>query len=421
VYFFYSLLLLAALIFIIPVYFFRLRVSRKEPLHLRERFGLKLPPRPDGRPLVWLHAVSVGEILSLQILARELKAGHPEWSVGISTLTQRGFELGREKLGTVDLIFFIPFDLSFSVRRILRGLRPRLLVLVESEFWPNLLCQAQRNSCPVILVNGRISDRTFGRFKRFRIPVLSILRRVDRFLVQTKQDRERLMTIGMPEDRIEVSGNLKCDVRLPELGREAVRALKEQLAIPETKKVVVAGSIHKGEEGLILEAFREARRIRPDIVLVLAPRHPEKFGDIDKNLETDGIAFCRRKSVRAGQVWDVLILDTIGELAKFYALSDAAFVGGSLIPRGGQNLLEPAFYGKPIFFGPHMENFAELAEEFVKGGAAKIVSRASDIREMFLFARPDDLRDMGQRAKEILSSLQGATGRTVRAIERFMR
>lgn len=416
----YSLLLGLALLAAIPLYFLKLRIMRKESLHLRYRLGFKVPKRKSQGPFLWIHAVSVGEVLSLQNLIREIKAVHPDWEVGFSALTNTGYKVAAARLLEADHIFFVPFDFAGIVRRYFRRLKPDLLVLTESEFWPRLLREARRFACPVLLANGRISNRTFHRLSRFRRGAGILLGNISRFLVQTAGDKERLEKIGVNPDLITVSGNLKCETRLPAFKSEDIQKLKKDLSISEGKKIVVAGSIHKGEEDRLFQAFREARKTEQDVLLVLAPRHPEKFGNGNSAFWNASFVVCRKTNIRPGQSWDILVLDTIGELARFYALSDVAFIGGSLISHGGQNLLEPAFYGKPVFFGPHMENFAALAEEFVRSGAAKIVETQDELTSMFLIRNPEALKRMGERAKETLASLQGATGKTLSAIESLM-
>lgn len=334
-YFLYSLLFGLALLAVIPVYFIKLRIKRNERLHLRERFGFKVPKRKTNRPFLWIHAVSVGEVLSLQNLIQEIKQGHPEWEVAFSTLTNTGYKVAAAKLRNVDHLLYVPFDFGWVVRRFFKRLRPQLLVLAESEFWPRLLLEARRSQCPVLVVNGRISERSYRRMRLWRRTVNILFRNISRFLVQTGQDKERLEKIGVGPERIDISGNLKCEVRLPSLEETEIQQLKKELNIPEGKKVVVAGSIHKGEDGRLFQAFQEARRARNDILLVLAPRHPEKFGGIEETFPRNSFVICRRTDLQPGREWDVLILDTIGELARFYALSDAAFIGGSLVPWGG--------------------------------------------------------------------------------------
>jgi 3-deoxy-D-manno-octulosonic-acid transferase len=419
-YWLYSIITGAAFLAVLPVYFVKMRLLRGESLRAAERLAFRLPRSRGGRPFLWFHAVSVGEVLSLQNLLREVRAAYPGWEIGFSTLTNTGYAMAREKLGEVDQLFLVPVDVGWCVRRVFRRLRPRLLVLVESEFWPRILREAERRRCPVLLINGRISERSFRRLRRYRALSRRWLSKIARFLVQTSRDRERLEKVGVASAKVEVSGNLKCDVRLPPLGSDEAARLRGELGIAPGRKTVVAGSIHPGEEELLIRAFREARRRRDDILLVLAPRHPEKFAEIEKEFADGSLVLKRRTKLVPGESWDVLLLDTIGELARFYALSDAAFIGGSLIARGGQNLIEPAFYGKAVFFGPHMQNFADLAEAFVRAGAAKVVRQEEEIVEIFLFQDPGAIAEMGRKSRAVLETLQGATEKTMAVLAAFM-
>jgi 3-deoxy-D-manno-octulosonic-acid transferase len=419
VYAFYSLLLALALAILFPAYAVRLRLRRGEPLRFAERLGGKLPKRPAGRPLLWIHAVSVGEVLSLQGLIAAFKARRPEWLLGVSVLTESGFRMAREKL-VADFIFFIPLDFRFSVRRVLRRLDPACLVLAESEFWPRLLRETRRLGVPVLLINGRISTRTAARMRKLKPLVRRMLEDVSRFLVQTERDRARLLEIGLPPERVEVAGNLKCEVRLPVLTLEQAASARAELGLPAGEPVVVAGSIHPGEETFLLPAFQAARRDGRPVRLILAPRHPDKFAALETDWPAPELVFQRKSSFRPAEPWTVLILDTIGDLAKAYALADAAFIGGSLIPRGGQNLLEPAFYGKPVFFGPYMDNFAALAEIFLLDGGARTVRTVEDLTAMFMAAGSDADREAGRKARAVLESLSGATERTLSALDEEM-
>jgi len=409
-----------ALAVILPVYFVRLRIRRGESLHLKERLGIVRPVPKSGRPFVWIHAVSVGEVLSLQNLVRVVRKAHSDWEIGFSVLTNSGNELARDKIRDVDHLFFIPFDLGWSVRRVFARLRPALLVLAESEYWPRILKEAERRRCPVLVVNGRVSARTFGRMRRVRSLASHLLGRVARFLVQTPLDRDRLEQVGVPSAKIQVAGNLKCETRLPELTPAELAAARTDLGIPAGAKVVVAGSVHPGEEDLLLEAFRAARRRSPETRMILAPRHPEKFGGFPASRPDDDFVIQTKTDLDATRNWDILLLDTIGELARVYAACDVAFIGGSLVPWGGQNLLEPAFYGKPIIFGPHMHNFAALAETFELEGGAKTVRTPDEIAVFFAFDDPAGMAEMGRRSREILLSLQGATERALGAMESLL-
>jgi 3-deoxy-D-manno-octulosonic-acid transferase len=420
VYLLYSVLLFLALLLVAPAYLLKLRFRRKERLHLRERLGWRLPVRPSGSPFIWIHAVSVGEVLSLQSFVRELKARFPEGTIGVSTLTGSGRRMAEEKMDAADLLFYVPFDFAGCVRRVLNRMRPDLLILAESEFWPRLLREAGRRGVPILLANGRISTTSGQRMRRLRAVMRIILRPVTRFLVQTDRDRSRLIDAGIDPVRIKVAGNLKCEVRLPLLSPEETARGQAELGARPEDRLLVAGSIHPGEEGPLLEAFRKARAAGRPVRLILAPRHPEKFQNLEKDFVSTGLVFARRSQPARETAWDVLILDTIGELARFYALADAAFIGGSLVPWGGQNLLEPAFYGKPVFFGPHMDNFASLAEAFVRDGAARVVRTPEDLEAMFAFADAADLAEMGRRARQTLESFSGASEKTLAAVESIL-
>jgi 3-deoxy-D-manno-octulosonic-acid transferase len=420
VYFLYSFVLGLALALLLPIYFIKLRVLKEERLGFPQRLAMSLPQRAAASKSLWLHAVSVGEVLSLQKLVRELKARHPEWAVYFSVLTNAGMRIAREKMTICDRIFYVPFDFGWAARRFLCSLKPDLLVLAESELWPNLLRQARRRTCSILVINGRVSDRTFRRYRRFNFLTGRLLRSVTRFLVQTARDRERLVRAGVDGTRVEVAGNLKCEISAPVFSARDLQEFRKTLAAPDAGRIVVAGSTRPGEEDMLLRAFAEARREREDTYLIIAPRHMDRVPEVEKACRQAGFLVRKRTEVREGQAWDILLLDTIGELARVYALGDAAFIGGSLVAWGGHNLLEPAAYGKPIFFGPHMNNFAYLAQQFLHSGGARQVSRPQDLKAMFLSHDQDGLARMGHAARRTLEGLQGATDRTLRAIESMM-
>jgi len=416
----YSFLLFLALILYAPFYWVKVRFVKKDKLRFRERLGFGLSRRTSLRPAVWIHAVSVGEVLSLQHLIREVKTRHPDWEIAFSSLTGTGLRQAREKLKDADPIFFVPLDFRGPVRRVLCRLNPDLLVLAESELWPNLLHEARRRTKGVLVINGRMSERAFGKYLRFKSLAGRVLGQVDRFLVQTRLDADRFAAIGVVPGLIEVAGNLKAEVHLPPPDGRETAALKKSIGLAASRKVVLAGSTRKGEEELLLGAYARTRAATSPPALIVAPRHPERTGEVERIAASLGLACSRRTLVRTGDAWDVLILDTIGELARFYALCDAAFVGGSLVDWGGHNFLEPAHFGKPVFFGPHMTNFAALADAFLKEGAARVVATDDDLVRMFGLEDAKGLRDMGRRASAVLDSMAGATEKTVRAIEEMM-
>ena len=413
----YSILLFFALLIYLPLYSFRIKVLRREKLHLGQRMGFGLPRRSPGRPGIWIHAVSVGEVLSLQSLIQKLKSRHPGWEVWFSTLTESGFKVAREKITLADRLFFLPLDFGWIVRRFLRAVEPDLLILAESEFWPNLLRETKKRGVPVLSINGRISSSSFGTYRRLRSLGLKLLSLVDLYLVQTEQDKEKFVALRLPPERIQVSGNLKTEVHLPEYSGAAIADLKKSLNIPDGRKIVVAGSTRKGEEEILLRAFQAARKTRPDLSLIVAPRQPQRFREVERLCQSTGFRVDRRTERSRNGSWDILILDTIGELAQAYALCDVAFIGGSLVSWGGHNLLEPAYYRKPVFFGPHMHNFAFLAERFLQAGGARTAHEGEELVDMFLMKDERRLEIMGKKAREVLDSLQGATERTIQAIE----
>ncbi len=420
-YFLYSLLLFSALMFFIPFYFFQRRVLRGERLYLKKRLGYELPKERSQRESIWIHAVSVGEVLSLQSLIQQLKTKYPSEEISFSSLTNTGLRIAEEKLKGVDNIFFVPLDFASVTRKYFNTYNPKLFVLAESEFWPNLLKAAKEHGCPVLLINGRISESSFRRYRCLRLLVKKILKNIDLFLVQTEEDRERLEKMGLDPQRIKVAGNLKAEIELPPLTEDEISNLKQNLGMQKEKKVIVAGSTCKGEEELLLEAFSRAKKARDDLLLVVAPRQPGRFNEVKKLCENFPFLVQSRTRLSSADEWEVLILDTIGELAQFYALSDVSFVGGSLVSWGGHNLLEPAFYKRPIFFGPYMRNFAYLAEKFVQSGAARVVHNPEDLVEMFLMKDEKSLSEMGDTAKQTLNSLKGATSKTLEAIETMMK
>ena len=419
-YFLYSFVLMLSLVFYLPLYFFKLKIVKGESLYLKERLGIHLKTKSRTEKSVWIHAVSVGEVLSLQKLIIELKKRHPEYIIYFSSLTNTGLRIAQDRLDGVDKIFFIPFDFQWIVKKFFRILKPHLFVLAESEFWPNLLREAKKQTQGVILINGRISPPSFKRYYRFRVVFKKILKNIDYFLVQTERDMICLKNIGIPTNRIEVSGNLKTEIVLPSFTENEVLQFKESLNIFKDHKVVLAGSTRKGEEEKLIEAFTQARKEKENISFILAPRHPERTGDIEQLFKNLPFVVKRRSEINSDQTWDVLILDTLGELSCLYALCDIAFIGGSLIPWGGQNLLEPAFYGKPIFFGPHMENFKELADKFAEADAARIVETLQEVKQMFLLSDEKNTLERGEKARQVLSQFQGVTERTLKRIDIFM-
>ena len=344
-------------------------------------------------------------------LVGELERAFPEFRLLISTTTKTGQDLARERFGQ-ERVFYCPLDLPWATRAYLKALKPRMLILAETEFWPNLLSGCYRRGISVAVVNARISDRSWPRYRFFKRIWRPLLSRIGRVLAQSEIDAERLRTLGCVAQRVTVSGNLKFDVRAA-VEAEATRMLK---AGAEGARFVVAGSTLGGEEAALLEAWPRLLTSDKNLVMVIAPRHPERFAAVAALLDQSGVDWVRRSgwksedTLRAGQV---VLLDTIGELASVYSLAAVAFVGGSLVAGGGHNPLEPAQFGVPIVMGPHYANFRAITEDLRKHDALRITL-------MELLSDGETARDMGERAKKVFGQQSGATGRSVEALRSLL-
>jgi 3-deoxy-D-manno-octulosonic-acid transferase len=429
--FLYNLALLAVLIVGAPWWLFRMATTQKYREGLLERLGLvpsRLSQAAAGlvrqRPIIWVHAVSVGEVLAVSRLVKTLDAALPQYFVVISTTTRTGQALARERFGA-NRVFYCPLDLPWAVRAWLNALQPRLLILVETEFWPNLLNGCYRRRIPVAVVNARISDRSLPRYRRLRWLWRPFLEPLSRVLAQSQTDADRLKTIGCRAQAVTVAGNLKFDVRAAEEA-EATRLLK---AMAANLRLVVAGSTLEGEEAALLEAWPRLLESDPKLAMILAVRHPERFGAVAALLDKSGIPWVRRsdwKSQAAGTLkplchGQIVLLDTIGELASVYSLASVAFVGGSLVPAGGHNPLEPAQFGVPIVMGPHYANFRAITEDLLVHQALRIAAKA-DLASTFIGLLCDrtEAAAMGARAKQVFFSQAGATSRCVEALKELL-
>jgi 3-deoxy-D-manno-octulosonic-acid transferase len=448
VYFIYSFLMGLAALLLVPYWLVQGLRNGKYLSNLGERLGFsfpalaKLPANSTGA--IWIHAVSVGEALSGITLARRLKETYPHRPLIISTTTQTGQALARDRMPFADAVIYFPLDWAFCVRRALNAVRPSVVLVLETEIWPNFLREAGRRKIPVLFVSGRISDRSFARYQRylgvfgfFLRPFLgNALSNASAFLMQSEKDAERVRALGALADRVLISGNLKYDLELP-----APTPLSNWLAA-EIKRsgrspIIVAGSVVATEEPHALIAFGTLQGEYPKALLVLAPRKPECFDEAAEFIDESHRKFIRRSQLPiAGPSQSqavhppdnstipsdvtVLLIDSIGELASLYALADGAFVGGSLVSSGGHNILEPAAFGKIPVFGPSMENFSEIASRFVSAGAAIQVESPEDagVAWIELFREPERMKKMGETARHLVADSRGATDRAVAEIAR---
>ena len=417
-YLLYSLALGLGMLLSSPYWLYQVVRHGKYRRGFAERMG-KVPARltaPGSARVIWIHAVSLGEVLAVSGLVEQMRRCFPRHRVVVSTTTDTGQDQARKRFGEEN-VFYFPIDVAVAVRPYLKALRPELVVLAETEFWPNFLRLAHASGARIAVVNARISDRSWPRYRRFPWALKKMLGQIDLFLAQTTQDGERLQTIGADPGRVRVTGNLKFDVGVPPAA-PLVESLRRQFAIEGAGPILVCGSTVEDEEALLLKAFENLRVGHPKAVMILAPRHPERFDEVAILTQGMGIPF-RRRSRWQGEslAGGVLLVDSIGELAALYGLADVAFVGGSLVPRGGHNIIEPAQHGVAIVTGNHTENFRDIVGLFQSRDAVRIVGLAElPLMLMHLLDHDEERRALGRRAKETMESQTGATSRTLDAL-----
>jgi 3-deoxy-D-manno-octulosonic-acid transferase len=416
--FVYNIGLLLALLVGAPVWLLRPRWREG----LRERLGAgaeRVGHALAGRQQVWVHAVSVGEVVAISRLVEELDAQLGRGSVVISTTTRTGQQLARERFGAARCFYF-PIDLPWVVRRAFHVLRPRVLVLAESELWPNVLAECAGQRVPVVVVNARISDRSLPRYQRLRRWWRPFLEMLTLVLAQSAEDARRFVAIGVPKERVRVGGNLKFDARAPR-STAVVEQLRARL--PAGAKVLAAGSTLEDEERVLLEAWPAICARRPKAVMVLAPRHPERFARVAALAREKKMLLIQRSEWDGGAVaaGSVFLLDSIGELGSVYCLATLAFVGGSLVPAGGHNPLEPARCAVPVVMGPHYENFRDAVELLRGVDALRMVERER-VSEVIaaLLADTNTAAAMGARGKKAFEEQAGATQRAVDAVVQLL-
>ncbi|MDR3737754.1 MAG: 3-deoxy-D-manno-octulosonic acid transferase [Terracidiphilus sp.] len=427
--FFYNVALLSVLVAGAPWWLWKMATTHKYREGMTERLGsvrsIKSRIKGDrSRPILWLHAVSVGEVLAVSRLVGELGRAFPEFRLLISTTTRTGQELARQRFGA-ERVFYCPLDLPWAVRAYLNSLQPRLLILAETDFWPNLLSGCFRRSIPVAVVNARISDRSWPRYQFLKELWRPILGQIARVLAQSETDAQRILALGCLPPRVTVAGNLKFDVRAA-AEANATRLLK---TLAPGLRLVVAGSTLDGEEAALLEAWPQLLAADPNLAMVLAPRHPERFAAVAALLEQSGIPWTRRSDWRSHPEASIppispgliVLLDTIGELASVYSLAAVAFVGGSVVAAGGHNPLEPAQFGVPIVMGPHYVNFRAITEDLLAHGALRIAPREGLASALIdLLQNSAAAEAMGERARQVFDQQAGATSRCVEALRELL-
>lgn len=424
----YSVLVLVLAVLASPWFIYQAVRYKKYVRSLGQRMGyLPVSFNMDGDESIWIHAVSVGEVLTARPLISELKRRYPNLRMFLSTTTMAGQQLARRSVQDVDAVFYFPFDLGFVVRRTLDLVRPKLFIMMETEIWPNLLRECRARGIKSAVVNGRLSARSFPRYRLVRPMMKRVLEHIDKFLVQSEESARRFIDLGADPARVVVTGSLKFDSL--ELSSTALQArardrVLRYFRMSSTRPVIVAGSTMKGEETSVLRAFRKVRSAAPNTLLVLAPRNPERFGEAEQLARAEGWKVARRSdlAVDAEPRVDIVILDTIGELATIYQIATIVFVGGSLVATGGHNVLEPAVFGKPIVFGPHMENFLEIADAFVTNGAGVQLTEEAELEEAFLSLMSDPVRRarLGAAARALVEANRGANEKSIAVLSALL-
>jgi len=406
----YRALLRAALPIVLPALWLRDRLTGKSRPRLRARLGRGVPPTEPGG--LWIQAVSVGEVEVARQLIPELRSRAPELPLLVTSTTATGLDRARRTLGQAASVHPCPLDLGRPLRRVLDAARPRLVALVETELWPELLQQCGRRRIPVVIVNGRLSERSFARYERLVPHLRPLLAPLIRVLTRAEADAERFAALGVPRDRIVVAGNLKYELT-PD--RAPLPWAERLPAWAAGRTVVVAGSTMDGEEELLLEAVDELQDGWSRVFLILAPRHPERFDAVAEKLAERGIALARRSEADlAPAAPQVLLLDTIGELARAYGLARVAFLGGALVPTGGHNPLEAAVWGVPVLSGPHVHNFREVYDELIAAGSVRLASGPAELAAALgsWLEAPGAAAEAGERARAVVEANRGAAART---------
>ncbi|MDX6531854.1 MAG: 3-deoxy-D-manno-octulosonic-acid transferase [Blastocatellia bacterium] len=428
-YFLYSLLLTVGFLVMLPWFAIDAFRTRKYITGLGQRLGNLPPLALNGRPVIWLHCVSVGETEAARPLVRALLEKFPSYRLVISTTTVTGQRIARDAFGRdAAAVFYFPIDWAWTIRRVLRRLQPTVVLIMETELWPHLLRECRRRLIPVALINGRLSSTSFGRYRRIRPFIRSMLGCISLALMQSEQDASRIRDLGMPDDRVLMPGNLKFDSAESSLDDNATAALSERFGFGQDARLIVAASTHAPEEQVVIDAFKQIQNSTPTsrARLLIAPRHPERFDEVASVLKASGLTWSRRSEAPRAEdkTSDVILLDTIGELRAVYPLADIAFVGGSIAPHGGHNVLEPGARGVCVVTGAHTHNFAAVTKALLAEDAIVQLPKVSASEAPAELARALDRllsddslrRDIGQRALVVCNRNRGATERTVHVI-----
>jgi 3-deoxy-D-manno-octulosonic-acid transferase len=417
-YLLYTLLYCTVLVFLLPFQYLK-RPKKLKKRWLREKFGF-IKGGLGG--IIWIHAVSVGEVMAAIPLLKKLREKYPSKSLMLSTITDTGQKVARERVPEGTMVFYLPFDIPIILKKVFERMRPELLITIETELWPNLFKISRQYGIPVILMNGRISEKSLKGYKKASFFMKEVLSNVALFCMQSEMDAERISSIGVNEERIKVLGNFKFDIRPPSKIPEWSEGMKGP--------VLIAGSTHEGEEEFLISVYMKLKKDFTDLNLILAPRHPERFKDVEDLLRSKGVSFIKRSAFISElrtpnselQILKgtVILLDTVGELSAVYGISDIAIIGKSFKGYGGQNPLEPAYWGKPIVCGLHMENFPFIKDFYREGAAFEVDEDGlySKLRELLLL--PEKAKETGLKAQQLYKKNTGAVDRAIEVIAGYI-
>ena len=427
-YFIYNILLSITSILLSPLILFALLREEKYRMGLSQKLGF-LPPhlllKLSGSRPVWIHAVSVGEVTSTIPLIQEIKKRYPSQKIILSTVTVTGNYTATIRVREVDAVIYFPLDYSFIVKKVIRQIKPKLFIILETELWPNILRELKRNNIPSVVVSGRISNRSYHKYRWGRFFFTKVLDNIHLFCMQTEVDSKRIINIGADKDRVTTVGNLKFDQCVPTITTEEKENLYNMLSLKEGQTIFIAGSTHKGEENIVLEVFKNLKKTYEDLILILAPRHPERFDEVADLISHQKLRSIKKTKIKVAQKsnhHDIILLDTIGELSKLYSIGTIIFVGGSLVSTGGHNVLEPVAYKKAVIFGPHMDNFSEISRCLREsGGGFQVNNQEEFLSQTEMLLQNDVDRDkLGEKAFEVIAHNQGAINKSMEAIKRFL-
>jgi 3-deoxy-D-manno-octulosonic-acid transferase len=424
----YNILFTVSLIFVAPYFLFRALFDGGFRRELMQRIGF-LPDLSVKRP-IWVHAASVGEVFCSIPLLKKIKEEFPYCEIVLTTMTRTGNEAAKTHVPDVDQVLFLPIDHPLFVGRVIRRIRPSLLLIAETELWPNLLRSCGKEKIPVILFNGRISKKTFRCYLLLKFFFERCLRNISLFLMQTEEDRRRIVEIGAPPEKTRVAGDLKFDQSFLTFTQEAINAMMNRLGLQGKESILVAGSTHSGEEEILLSLFKDLRKINPSLILILAPRHLNRVEEVERILTRESISWIRKTSLSNQGLPDqktkgspeVVLLDTMGELMGLYSLGTLVFIGGSLVPVGGHNPFEPLFFKKCVLFGPYMFNFLEVSKSLIEaGGAIQVKSREDlSLHLKRLLSNEGERMEMGEKGYQFLQRHRGATEKMFEEIRPFL-